>query len=90
MKEAMTIHAEDILTFTKSKIWKSMKTAKEIQKEKPFYLNISAKEIYQEEQLIDKYKKQLDLYQRALEEALNRKVEARFIYSTYLGKEIKI
>ena len=103
-----------------------MKFAKQVQKEKPFYIKIPAKEIYQEEvqedvliqgiidlyyinkenelilvdyktdflqseqELIDKYKIQLELYKKALEEALGTKVCHIYIYSTYLGKEIEI
>ena len=40
--------------------------------------------------LIERYKEQLDLYKRALEEALGQKVDKTFIYSTYLGRTIKI
>ena len=43
-----------------------------------------------EQILIDKYKVQLDLYKRALESAIGRKVEKVYIYSTYLEKEIVI
>ena len=43
-----------------------------------------------EEELISKYKTQLDLYRRALEEALRRKVDKTYIYSVYLGKILKI
>ena len=43
-----------------------------------------------EKELIDKYKKQLDLYEKALQEALKRKVDEKYLYSTYLSKEIKI
>ena len=35
-------------------------------------------------------KNQLDLYKRALEEALKRKVEETYIYSTYLDKLIEV
>ena len=100
--------------------------AKEVQREKPFYINIPAKEIYKEDLdenvlvqgvidlyyinsngelvlvdfktdyvenrdeniLIDKYKVQLDLYKRALRQALNRDVDRVYIYSTYFDKEI--
>ena len=41
-----------------------------------------------ENELVKKYKKQLDLYKEALEEALNRKVDKVYIYSVYLGKAI--
>ena len=39
--------------------------------------------------LIDKYKVQLEIYKKALEESLNQKVEETYIYSIYLNKEIK-
>ena len=42
------------------------------------------------EELIQKYDSQLQLYKKALEDALNRKVDKIYIYSTYLDKEIKI
>ena len=41
-----------------------------------------------EEYLIEKYEGQLKIYTRALEEALNKKVDEIYIYSTYLNKEI--
>ena len=41
-------------------------------------------------ELIDKYNGQLSIYKKALEQALNKKVEAVCIYSTYLEKEILI
>lgn len=41
-----------------------------------------------EELLKNKYKKQLEIYKKALEEALNRKVEKTYIYSLKLNKEI--
>ena len=40
--------------------------------------------------LIEKYKEQLKLYSRAIEEALNRKVDEVYIYSTHLNKEVKV
>ena len=125
-KEAKHINPAAILKFTQSKIWKDMKQAKKINKEKPFYITIPAKEIYQEEatedilvqgiidlyyvnkedelilvdyktdfvqseqELVNKYKKQLELYEKALEEAFHKKVKSTFIYSTYLGKEIEV
>ncbi len=39
-----------------------------------------------EQKLIEKYKEQLNLYQEALEKALNRKVDKVIIYSTWLGE----
>lgn len=125
-KEAENINPMSVLKFTQSSIWQEMKQAKEVQKEKPFYITIPAKEIYEEEveedilvqgmidlyyinqkdelilvdyktdfvqtenELIEKYKKQLEWYQKALEEALQRKVEHVFIYSTFLGKTLEV
>ena len=125
-KEAENINPMSVLKFTQSRIWESMKHAKEVQREKPFYMTIPAKEVYQEEvledilvqgmidlyyinkddelilvdyktdfvqteeELIHKYKKQLELYKKALEEALNRQVNHMFIYSTFLGKELEV
>ena len=43
-----------------------------------------------EQILVDKYNIQLKLYKRALEDALQRKVDKVYIYSTYLEKEILI
>ena len=43
-----------------------------------------------EQELIDKYKVQLNIYKRALEQALNKKVETVCIYSVYLDKKIEI
>ena len=126
--EKEQINPYKILEFTKSNIWNELKEAKEIYKEKPFYMNIDAKELYKEETeekilvqgiidlyyitkddklvlvdyktdyvekgkentLVEKYEKQLELYQKALEEALNKKVDKKYIYSVYLGKEIEM
>ena len=126
-KEARSISIYKILAFTKSTIWKELRKAKTVEKEEPFYINIPAKEIYnqeieedilvqgiidlyyingndelvlvdyktdyvekgKEEELLNKYRKQLDLYKRALESALNRKVDKVYIYSVYLEKEIE-
>ena len=43
-----------------------------------------------ENKLIEKYKKQLEIYKNALETALNTKVYKTFIYSIYLNKEIEV
>lgn len=48
-KEADAINIYKILDFTKSKIWEQLKTAKEIYQEKPFYINVPAKTIYEQE-----------------------------------------
>ena len=96
-------------------------------KEKPFYINIPAKEIYGEDieeqvlvqgiidlyyidaqdeitlvdyktdyvqeghenELMQKYKDQLEIYKNALEEALGKKVKNVYIYSVYLGELIE-
>ena len=44
----------------------------------------------EEDVLINRHKKQLMIYKQALENALNRKVDKVYIYSTVLGKEIEI
>ena len=46
--------------------------------------------IKEKEELIEKYSKQLALYKRALEEALDKKVSKIYIYSTCLNEEILI
>lgn len=43
-----------------------------------------------ENYLVEKYKAQLKLYAKAIEEALKRPVDEVYIYSTYLDKEIRI
>jgi len=125
-KEAEAININKVYQFTKSKIWTEMTQAKQVEREKPFYINIPAREIYKqdldemilvqgiidlyyitaqnelilvdfktdfvedrnEQILIDKYRTQLELYKRALESALRRKLDRVYIYSTLL--EIKI
>ena len=122
--EAKSININYIMQFMNSLIWNEMKNAKEVYKEKPFYININAKDIYNvetsekilvqgiidlyyithdnklvlvdyktdyiknENELISKYKEQLELYQEALEAALHKKVDKKYIYSTYLGKAV--
>ena len=127
-KEAKSINPYKVLEFTKSTIWKALKSAKKVYKERPFFINIPAKEIYEEEveeeilvqgiidlyyidqndevvlvdyktdyvekgkesELVEKYISQLELYKKALEESLQRKVDKTYIYSVYLGKEIEM
>ena len=141
-KEADTINPYKILEFTKTDIWKELKNAKEIYKEKPFYINIPIKDIFlndidkneinnkdikifenenilvqgiidlfyitknnelvlldyktdfvekgKENLLVEKYKKQLELYKNALESALERNVDRVYLYSVYLGKNIMV
>lgn len=43
-----------------------------------------------EQELIEKYKTQLAIYKKAIEEALNKNVEKVYIYSVYLNKEILV
>ena len=43
-----------------------------------------------EEDLIKKYKEQLEIYQKAIEKATNQIVERKYIYSMYLNKEILV
>ena len=127
-KQAEAINVYKVYKFTQSNIWKKLVKAKKVEREKPFYINIPAKEIYKEnveenvliqgiidlyyinqnnelvlldyktdfvekqdeKVLIEKYKTQLDLYKKALENSLNRKVDKIYIYSTYLDKERQI
>ena len=127
-KEKEAINPNKILEFTKSNIWNELKTAKEIEREKPFYINVPAKEIYRketnenilvqgiidlyyidkddnlnlvdyktdyvevgnEQELVKKYKKQLELYREALEKSYKKQVKNTYIYSVYLNKVIKI
>ena len=124
--QANYINIETILKFTESDLYKELKEAREVHKEKPFYIYISSNEIYNdktdekilvqgiidlyyidkndklvlvdyktdyvainnEQELIDKYKAQLEIYKRALEQALHRPVKTVYIYSTYLNKKI--
>ena len=127
-KEKDAININKVLEFTKSSIWNELKTAKKVEREKPFYINIPAKDVYKkdtnenilvqgiidlyyidkddnlnlvdyktdyvergkEKDLVDKYKKQLDLYKSALERTYKKQVKNTYIYSVYLNKEIKI
>lgn len=43
-----------------------------------------------EKELIEKYKKQLDIYKKAIEAGLKKDVKEVYIYSLYLNKEIRI
>ena len=47
--EAENIDYRAILDFTNSNIWREIKQAKEVNREKPFYIAIPAKEIYDED-----------------------------------------
>ena len=48
-KEAEAININKVYQFTKSNIWKEMINAKEVEREKPFYINIPAKEVYKQD-----------------------------------------
>ena len=125
-KESKAINPYKILQFTKSEIWNQLKNAKEYYQEKPFYINVPANKIYDEDikenilvqgiidlyfqdengewilvdyktdyatnesELVEKYKKQLEIYKKALEDELGEKVSHTYIYSIYLNKEIEL
>ena len=127
-QEAKAINSEKVYKFTQSIIWKYLKEAKEVYQERPFYINIPAKEIYEQDvdekilvqgivdlyyidknnnlvlvdyktdyvengkeaELVKKYKEQLNLYCKALEQGLGRKPYKTYIYSTYLNKAIEV
>ena len=116
------------MQFLNSSIWKEMQEAKQVYKEKPFYIEIDASTIQpenkedmilvqgiidlyyinqndeiilvdyktdyvedgKEQDLVNKYRIQLDLYKQALEKSLNKKVSKTYIYSIYLEKEIEL
>ena len=126
--EKKYINKKKILSFLESNLAKSLKQAKQLYKETPFYINIKANEIYDtniednilvqgiidlyyinkddeiilvdyktdyvendnEEMLIKKYENQINIYARAIEEATNKKVSKKIIYSLYLNKEIQV
>ncbi|MBP3463922.1 MAG: helicase-exonuclease AddAB subunit AddA [Clostridia bacterium] len=46
--------------------------------------------VEKEYELIEKYKVQLEIYKKALEESLNTKINEIYIYSIWLNKEVKI
>ncbi len=46
-EEAEAIDIKKIYAFTKSAMWDEMKHAKEVHKEKPFYINLPAKDVYE-------------------------------------------
>lgn len=48
-KEMLAVNQDKIYNFTRTKIWKELQSAKVIEREKPFYINIPAKEIYDED-----------------------------------------
>ena len=125
--EKEAIDVDKIMQFIKSNLYSKIKSAKKVLREQPFYINIPASEIYNEEieenilvqgiidlyfvdkddniilvdyktdyvksdnaELVGKYKKQLEIYKRAIESATHKQVNKTYIYSTYLGKEIEV
>ena len=48
-QEANAINIKKIYQFTKSNIWQGMTEAQVVEREKPFYINISAQEIYEKD-----------------------------------------
>lgn len=127
-KESQSINVNKIYAFTKSEIFQQLRKAKKVYKEQPFYINVPASMIYEEDIkekilvqgiidlyyitednkiilvdyktdyvpegkediLKEKYQKQLELYKIAIEEAVKRKVDNIYIYSTHLEKSIKL
>lgn len=47
-KEAESVDINKLYLFTKNEIWNKMKKAKVLEREKPFYINIDTKDIYDE------------------------------------------
>ncbi len=119
-REAESINIELLYKYTKSELWRELKQAKEIHKEEPFYINVPAREIFDEaaedemilvqgiidlyyidtdgrlilvdyktdyvpdgdvSKLEEKYKVQLDLYKKALEGALNQRIDKAMIWA---------
>lgn len=133
-KDIITKNQKDVINikklyeYTKSNLWNELRLAKQICKEKPFYINISSKDIFEldtsedilvqgiidlyyinnndelilvdfktdyiksgeEGFLMKKYNKQLEIYRKALEQSLNRKVAHTYIYSVTLNKCIEL
>ena len=125
-KEAIQINK--LYEYTKSSLWNELKSAKEINKEKPFYINILAKDVFEldtdetilvqgiidlyyinknnelilvdfktdyikegeEDKLVKKYNKQLEIYKKALESSLKREVVHTYIFSMQLNKLIEL
>ena len=125
--EADAINIDTLYKYTKSALWNDLSKAKEIHKEQPFYINVPAKEIYENietdenilvqgiidlyyisednklilidyktdyvkkpEELINKYKTQLSIYKKALENSLNRRVDETYIFSTNWGQSLNV
>ena len=125
-KEAKAIDTKKLVEFSKTDFAMRISKAQKVFKERPFYININANKLIDEEvsenvlvqgiidlyfidedgkivlvdyktdfikteiELVDKYKKQLEIYKNALEQALDKKVDEVYIYSVFLNKEIRI
>ena len=125
--EADSININKLVEYTNSELWKELKNSKKVFKEQPFYINLKAKDIYdndsddnvlvqgiidlyyinkndeiilvdyktdkinkgEENKLIEKYNKQLEIYTKALSQALGKNIDKKFIYSVYLNKMIE-
>ena len=127
--EAKAIDIDLIYSYTQSELFKELKQAKEVHKEQPFYINIPAKEIFEEakefdseknilvqgiidlyyidkqdkihlidfktdyvpkgkeKQIAEKYKLQIAIYSKALEQALGRPTDTAQIY--FLGTVLR-
>lgn len=118
IEESKYINSNKILKFTKSDLYKKIKNAKEVFKERSFYTQTKIenedvlvqgvidlyfidkkddiilvdyktdKVIKDENELIEKYYKQLEIYKKVLEDAIDKKVNEVYIYSLDLDKEI--
>lgn len=126
--EGKSINTYKLYSYTKSELFKQLKNAKRVYKEQPFYISLTADEIYgngckdnilvqgiidlyfvnqdgsivlvdyktdyvekgKENELVEKYRKQLEIYRKALEQALGKNVDKRYIYSVYLEKLIEM
>ena len=124
--EGKSINMYKLYSYTKSDLFKQIRNAKKVYKEQPFYINLTADEVYgnglddnilvqgiidlyfineagevvlvdyktdyvekgKQLELVEKYRKQLEIYKKALEQALGKKVDKCFIYSVYLEELI--
>lgn len=126
--EGKAVNIYKLYSFTQSELFKQLQNAKKVYKEQPFYISLTADEVYgngindnilvqgiidlyfinqsgevvlvdyktdyvekgKENELIQKYSKQLEIYKKALEQALGKCVDKCYIYSVYLEKMLKI
>ena len=124
--EAKAINMYKLYSYTKSDLFNELKKARKVYKEQPFYISLTADEIYgnglddsilvqgiidlyyinqagevvlvdyktdyvekgNDVELVNKYSKQLEIYKRALQQALGKSVDKCYIYSVYLEKLI--